>query len=752
MTAVYGTKYAAFVAPLLESIRRAGYGESGNVQGLVLHQDLPAREVAALARAYPEFEFAPHDLPTGTDIMHAIPRKFHAWAEGARRFVDRPVLFMDCDTLLMKPLEDFFDGDWDVLYTWKDEVFPINTGVMAARTGGVASFVFSAMLARIERVIADKGAFAQAVGSSGAVDQHALREIIGFCNYDATFHRSVTVGAETREVVFRGEPCRSFNETNCRAIDADLRIVHYKTGWHPILLEGAEWTKNRPESACSEMFRHWHEVEEGSAAYVTGTLVRQGARGAVERFVEIAGGYEERGILHSEMLAVCGVCQELGVDVVVESGRCRGQSTLVLAKFFENTGTRVVSIEMLRDENADFAEKRLAPHKHVELLYGAAAMVLPGIMERFPGKKVALLLDGPKGVEAINLARDAFAAYPQLMAAFIHDMRIDTPQRPAVLKEPLRAFFTDDPGYIAEFGNLDEACLPRPGAAITMHTWRPFKKGEDAIPAYGPTLAVLLARPGRVRQAAKASAGPDTRPQGAVSPDRVPNRMLRAEDWKDPRYQVLREAFNTIYRDELKGQPHPSHAKRPEKIITHWSREWEYPYAVINSEVKPGMRVVDLGCGGSPLIPYFVKRAGCAAAGVDINLTSTSGHTLRGFVGSPSTLFPQVRWELRSMADTGLPSASWHRVFCISVLEHVTEELARGTLREVRRLLAPGGRSIITTDVDGAHRTLTIDFRRIIQLAKEEGLCLRGEADFSVPPSDDRPGTYDVVGMVFQAA
>lgn len=758
VTTVFGEKYAAFLAPHLESIRSVEASCGRAASGVVFYQDVPEREVAVLERAFPGFEFVQTEFERSTDIMHTIPRKMYAWREGARRFADRAVVFLDCDTLLVRPLDEYLEGDgWDLLFTWKDEIFPINTGVMSARNGEVADHVFSAMLPRIERMIASKVEMQQAVMSSGAADQHALREIIGYCNYDGVFTRGVTAHGTTRDVKFRGAPCRVLNETNCRGIDPDLRIIHYKTGWHPILLEGADYTKNRPESACRSMFRRWNEVESRASGHAAAMLVKGGARAARERFESIAGGYEERGILHSEMLAVCGVARMLEADIVVESGRCRGQSTLVLAKYFAGSATKIVSIENVRDENATFAEERLAAHKHVELLYGDAARLVPEVLARYPGKRVVLLLDGPKGKQAIDIAREAFARFPSLHAAFIHDMRIDTPQRAAVLEEPMRAFFTDDDEYLQEFGVLDQACLPKAGAEITMHTWRPFMKGEDKIPAYGPTLAVLFPRPARRSVSPSEKLGsPQALASGstpaAYAPDEVPNRLLRADDWNDPRYQKLRQVFDTIYRDELKGSPHPSHAKHPERIVTHWSREWEYPYAVVNGEVKPGMRIVDLGCGGSPLIPYFVSRAGCHAAGVDLNLQNTPGHNLRGFAVPPEQLFPEVKWIRRSMSETNLPGGQWDRVFCISVLEHVSEALARETFREIRRLLAPGGRCVITTDVDGSHRTLTIDFRRIIQLAREEGLVLRGECDFGVPSAEHRPGHYDVVGMVFEVA
>ena len=42
--------------------------------------------------------------------------------------------------------------------------------------------------------------------------------------------------------------------------------------------------------------------------------------------------YEHRGILHSEMALIIHTCRRLSVEVVIESGRARGQSTYMLAK------------------------------------------------------------------------------------------------------------------------------------------------------------------------------------------------------------------------------------------------------------------------------------------------------------------------------------------------------------------------------------------------------------------------------------
>lgn len=491
VTTIYGAAYAPFLGAHLHSIARA----YPRARGVVLWQDLPEAEVAVLALAFPAWRFEKTNLPMHGDVNQRIPRKLHAWKKACELCPEAPVCFIDCDTLVVRPLPELEQDGWDIVYTWKDEVFPINTGVMLARSPGAAAALFTEMAERVERIVSDAGRLAQAVGASGAADQHALREIVGFCNYD----KDVTRSMGGRELVFRGVPCKRLNETNCRPITPDLSVIHYKTGWHPILWEGKPFTANRPEHKCREMLEYWRATEREAHAGIAKAAVNHACRGARPRFAPVADGYEERGILNSEMLAVCGLCSALNVDVVIESGRARGQSTLVLGRYFAGTSTRIVSVELYRDADAEFAESRLAAFPNVELKYGDSLALLPRLAQEMAGLRIAVLLDGPKGQTAIDLARALMAQSPSVVAAFLHDTRRDTPQRASLESMGSRVFFTDDEVYVAEFGALDESCAPRPGAAITEHTWRPRMKGHDAIPSYGPTLAVMLPTPARAR-------------------------------------------------------------------------------------------------------------------------------------------------------------------------------------------------------------------------------------------------------------
>jgi hypothetical protein len=484
VTTIYGEKYIPFLLPHLASIQEHHPAS----RGAVLWQDVPRREMMLLAKAFPEWRFIEMDHAPAGDLHQRIPRKLHAWRDACALFADAPICFLDCDTLLVSPLDEYLGPGWDITFTWKDELFPINTGVMLARSGDVAAVLLAELAQRVEFIVRDAGRLEVALGSSGAADQHALREIIGFCNYDRTIPRTIA----GRELIFRGVPCRQLNETNCRPITPDLAVIHYKTGWHPILLEGAPFTRNRPAGRCREMSEHFGRARRGAGRGMARRLVMSAAARALPAFAPLADGYEERGILNSEMLSACALCRELGAEVIIESGRARGQSTYVLARAFEGTSVAIASIELERDHDAAFAEERLAGFPNVELLYGDSFKILPGLLESLRGRRIAILLDGPKGKPAIELLSRCFVQSADVAVGFIHDMRRGTPQRAQLEETADRVFFTDDQTFVEQYSHLDRTCLPHDGAEITMHTWRPGMKGEDRIESYGPTLAILL--------------------------------------------------------------------------------------------------------------------------------------------------------------------------------------------------------------------------------------------------------------------
>ena len=141
--------------------------------------------------------------------------------------------------------------------------------------------------------------------------------------------------------------------------------------------------------------------------------------------------------------------------------------------------------------------------------------------------------------------------------------------------------------------------------------------------------------------------------------------------------------------------PHESAAARPARELEApdaarlgnpsfvWRSGQQRRLAIIERHVPlAGRRVLDLGCGVGEYVRAF-GQAGAAALGCDIERSRLAEGRARGARG------------LVAAAGETLPfaSGSLDVVVLNEVIEHVADEV--DTLREVARVLAPGGRAVI---------------------------------------------------------
>jgi SAM-dependent methyltransferase len=129
--------------------------------------------------------------------------------------------------------------------------------------------------------------------------------------------------------------------------------------------------------------------------------------------------------------------------------------------------------------------------------------------------------------------------------------------------------------------------------------------------------------------------------------------------------------------------------------------EWERRRALLIGEVRPGERVLDLGCGAGRFVAAL-REAGADPVGVELAEAALE----RARVNAPGA-------DLRLVeADGSLPleHASVDLVWCSEVLEHVPD--TAHLLLEVRRVLRPGGRLLVTVPDHGRFRTVLIVLTR----------------------------------------
>jgi 2-polyprenyl-3-methyl-5-hydroxy-6-metoxy-1,4-benzoquinol methylase len=103
-------------------------------------------------------------------------------------------------------------------------------------------------------------------------------------------------------------------------------------------------------------------------------------------------------------------------------------------------------------------------------------------------------------------------------------------------------------------------------------------------------------------------------------------------------------------------------------------------------------RLLDMGCGDGALAGVLHSELGMPVAGVDTNekgvALAKAMFGARGFTGE---------FRLVGGYDSGFPDASFDAVVCSDVIEHVDNP--ESMLREIHRLLVPGGRLVITTPI-----------------------------------------------------
>jgi SAM-dependent methyltransferase len=135
----------------------------------------------------------------------------------------------------------------------------------------------------------------------------------------------------------------------------------------------------------------------------------------------------------------------------------------------------------------------------------------------------------------------------------------------------------------------------------------------------------------------------------------------------------------------------------------HTPRLWEYPTAaeLLMNLLKPGSRILDIGAGVNPLVPYLAEK------GYEVETVDLSTR-LREWPSQPDW----NEWGFLDYAAVGLAHRSWNcrldelpadsrfdALYCLSVIEHLVASDRRSLLRDMSERTAPGGVVILTVDL-----------------------------------------------------
>ena len=195
--------------------------------------------------------------------------------------------------------------------------------------------------------------------------------------------------------------------------------------------------------------------------------------------------YERKGILFSEMYFFWLCARSVNPRRILESGRARGQSTLILSHCFPEA--EILSVEYDRNSpDVAVAAERLRDRGNVRQLFGDATRLLPQMAQ--PGD--VALIDGPKGYRGLRLALRLLAD-GKTPLVFVHDTAAGTQERRYLSRNLPGAVYSDLPSFAAIAHDLDQGAwdeLPE------TKRWTPA--GAPAA-GYGFSLACLPHQRGR---------------------------------------------------------------------------------------------------------------------------------------------------------------------------------------------------------------------------------------------------------------
>lgn len=226
-----------------------------------------------------------------------------------------------------------------------------------------------------------------------------------------------------------------------------------------------------------------------------------------------------------------------------------------------------------------------------------------------------------------------------------------------------------------------------------------------------------------------------------IPPPFVLNKVADTQD-------LHRVACRAILKEliKLKNTLEAMNLEYSDHMSNHWLRWWEYTRAIIHSGVDVRSRILDAG-GSATIFSIYLSLEGCETHTVDLDPAKVAQANL---IARALNLPLHNRCE--SMTGLSYEDHFFDYVFSISVIEHLSPEDQPVAMRELSRVLKPGGVVALTFDYGkeaADHPILSPDEVRE-RLVEPSGLEVLGNESFSLEFEDmGHHGLHYTFGSLF---
>ncbi|MCF7866685.1 hypothetical protein K9L67_00950 [Candidatus Woesearchaeota archaeon] len=245
--AVYGIKYSGMLLTLLYSIKVS----NPEANTYVIFQDIDEDTIKILKTKFKRCHFIKTKFDFSKNKIERISSKTLMWFTAIKLIPKENLCFLDVDTLVLKDISGVFKKDFDVGFTYKNEHYPLNTGVLFIKRNRKTIKFFNEWKNQTFNIIKNKELFDIANSKEwpyGGSDQMSFYKLIDYKKDLKTYELKMN------KIKLCAFECSEYNVTKSKKINEKQKIIHYKGGWQRVLLENKTFTKYRSLKDSKEMY------------------------------------------------------------------------------------------------------------------------------------------------------------------------------------------------------------------------------------------------------------------------------------------------------------------------------------------------------------------------------------------------------------------------------------------------------------------------------------------------------------------
>lgn len=298
--ATYGTRYMGMLVSLIYSIVKSNPRSSITV----LWQDLPEDVRFSIQKTFNFVDFVVTDLHLSNNKQVRIASKLILWQKGYNACTDNNVVLLDVDMLVIREMESYFTDKktWNIGVTHKPhEKFPLNTGLILLKRGSAADCFLEKWIDETHNIINNQHLMSMANSINypyGAADQMSLYQIIGYDRKCIDY--SLIFGGDIK-LHIHAFPCRELNQTKSTTIVESTRVIHYKSGWQRVILDGYNFSSKRPKIDSWQMYIYYLRNFDEALKYIklsTG-IIPQSLKDSIAKPFYLDNNYNSIQLLYS---------------------------------------------------------------------------------------------------------------------------------------------------------------------------------------------------------------------------------------------------------------------------------------------------------------------------------------------------------------------------------------------------------------------------------------------------------------------